>query len=163
MWFIRDHFHLLKVYYIILYYFGIIFKESKMSQSGSTAGAGSADGVSLQDFLLQSTATNDKRLENISNLVNKTGEVVQMDGYGLVLTPGFFRFYSLFGCLFALYETNLLKVTHASGSSAGALVAGILASGVDPNVILRLFATLSKKDMWDSGHVGFGVLKVKIE
>ena len=51
-------------------------------------------------------------------------------GYGLVLTPGFFRFYSLFGALYALTETNLLKVTHCSGSSAGALVATFFASGM---------------------------------
>jgi len=118
--------------------------------------------ISLQDFLLQSDASNGKRETNINNLICKNGELIDYNGYGLVLTPGFFRFYSLFGCLFALHEVNLLKVTHASGSSAGALVAGILASGKDPCDLLELIATLNKDDMWDSGHVGFGVLKVTL-
>ena len=74
------------------------------------------EAFSLSEFL--------HRTSNDSNIAP-----ILENGYGLVLTPGFFRFYSLFGVMYALTEANLLKVTHCSGSSAGALVATFFASG----------------------------------
>jgi len=62
--------------------------------------------------------------------------------YGLALSPGFFRFYSHFALLHAFTEADLLHVTHASGSSAGAMVAGHLAAGVHPYDVIDLIMNL---------------------
>lgn len=89
--------------------------------------------ISLQDFILNSNVNNSNRINNIFNIINDYSNefinTINFDGYGLVLTPGFFRFYCLFGFIYSLNELNLLKVTHCSGSSAGALVTGVLAAG----------------------------------
>jgi predicted acylesterase/phospholipase RssA len=63
-------------------------------------------------------------------------------GYGLALSPGFFCFYSHVGFLHALAEANLLHVTHASGSSAGAMVSGFLAAGKHPFDIIDLMLSI---------------------
>ncbi len=49
--------------------------------------------------------------------------------YGLALSPGFFGFYAHIGALHALSDHHMLNVSCVSGSSAGALVGGYLASG----------------------------------
>lgn len=49
--------------------------------------------------------------------------------YALALSPGFFQFYAHIGILHALEEAGCLRVTHVTGSSAGALVASFLAAG----------------------------------
>jgi NTE family protein len=53
------------------------------------------------------------------------------DSYALCLSPGFFRFYAHLGILHALEESDLLNVSHVTGSSAGALVGAFLAAGID--------------------------------
>ena len=80
------------------------------------------DQHSLYEFLHQ---------DNLHNIIsnNQYKLPALQQGYGLVLTPGFFRFYSLFAVLYTLSEVNCLKVTHCCGSSAGALVSGFLAAG----------------------------------
>ena len=80
------------------------------------------------------------------------------DGYALCLSPGFFRFYALMGVIEALHDNECLQVKSLSGSSAGALVAGFLASGMAiAEMPERVFA-IKRADIWDVG-VGFGVLK----
>ena len=55
--------------------------------------------------------------------------VLSGEDYALALTPGFFGFYGHIGVLKALEETNCLRPSHVSGSSAGALVGGFLSAG----------------------------------
>lgn len=55
--------------------------------------------------------------------------VLSSEDYALALTPGFFGFYGHIGVLKALEETNCLRPSHVSGSSAGALVGGFLSAG----------------------------------
>lgn len=69
-------------------------------------------------------------------------DFLQNEKYGLALSPGFFRFYAHFAMLHAFTEADLLHVTHASGSSAGAMVAGHLAAGVHPYDVTELIMTL---------------------
>lgn len=56
-------------------------------------------------------------------------QILSSEDYALALTPGFFRFYAHIGILQALEERGCLRPSHVSGSSAGALVGGFLASG----------------------------------
>ena len=80
------------------------------------------------------------------------------DGYALCLSPGFFRFYALMGVIEALHDNKCLAAKSVSGSSAGALVGGFLASGMPiAEMPERVFA-IKRADIWDVG-VGFGVLK----
>ena len=62
------------------------------------------------------------------------------------------------GVLHALEEAKCLKVSHVSGSSAGALVGGFLASGVKPSKMKKMVFSISREDVWDVG-IGFGILK----
>lgn len=57
--------------------------------------------------------------------------VLSGEDYALALTPGFFRFYAHIGVLKALEETGCLRPSAVAGSSAGALVGGFLASGMN--------------------------------
>ena len=45
-----------------------------------------------------------------------------------------------------------------SGSSAGALVGGFLASGVKPSKMKKMVFSITREDVWDVG-IGFGLLK----
>ena len=80
------------------------------------------------------------------------------DGYALSLSPGFFRFYALMGVIEALHDNQCLQAKSVSGSSAGALVGGFLASGMPiAEMPERVFA-IKRTDIWDVS-LGFGVLK----
>lgn len=62
------------------------------------------------------------------------------------------------GVLHALEENNCLSVKSCSGSSAGALVAAFLASGMKPTDMPREVFSLKREDIWDVG-IGLGLLK----
>lgn len=77
--------------------------------------------------------------------------------FTLALSSSFFGFYAHCGLVTAFYENGLVpkKIT---GSSAGALVAGALGSGMKPNELRDLFFSMQKKDFWDP-KFGLGLLK----
>lgn len=62
------------------------------------------------------------------------------------------------GVLHALEENNCLRVKSCSGSSAGALVAAFLASGMKPNDMPSEVFPIRREDIWDLG-IGLGLLK----
>jgi hypothetical protein len=64
-------------------------------------------------------------------------QILSSEDYALALTPGFYRFYAHIGVLQALEERGCLRPSHVSGSSAGALVGGFLASGEPLTCVLR--------------------------
>lgn len=78
--------------------------------------------------------------------------------YALAMAPGFFRFYAHIGCLDALAEMGLLNAKEVAGASAGALVAGFLASGKSPKEMAETVFKINREAIWDVG-VGLGLLR----
>ena len=67
---------------------------------------------------------------------------------GLVLSSGFFGFYAHAGCLCALAELGI-HPQGFSGSSAGAIIAALGASGMPCEKIRGSIFSLKKADFWD--------------
>ena len=79
--------------------------------------------------------------------------------FTLALCSGFFGFYVHCGFLLALQEAGFLPCALA-GSSAGALVAGLWASGRDPAEIADELLALTRSDFWDPAPwAGLGLLR----
>jgi NTE family protein len=77
--------------------------------------------------------------------------------YSLGMSSGFFGFYAHTGVLSVLEEEALLP-SRVAGSSAGALVTGAWAAGVDaPRLASELFR-LERRDFWDPAP-GLGLLR----
>jgi NTE family protein len=77
--------------------------------------------------------------------------------FGLALSSGFFGFFAHLGLVSVLEEEGLLP-GRISGSSAGALIGGLWASGLDTTRIRDGIFGLRKADFWDPG-LGAGLLK----
>lgn len=77
--------------------------------------------------------------------------------FTLAMSSGFFGFFAHAGMLGALEEAALLP-ERLSGSSAGALVGGLWAAGVDAPVLGDELARLRRSDFWDPGP-GLGLLR----
>lgn len=76
--------------------------------------------------------------------------------FALAMSSGFFGFFAHCGMLTVLEDEGLLP-TRLSGSSAGALVAGAWASGVDAPTFSRELHVLRREDFWDP-RLGAGLL-----
>ncbi len=79
--------------------------------------------------------------------------------FTLALSSSFFGFYAHCGIATAFYEKHAFpeKIT---GSSAGALVGGALASGLDPEKTRELLFRVKREDFWDP-RPGLGFLRGK--
>ncbi len=77
--------------------------------------------------------------------------------FRLVLSSGFFGFFAHCGTLLALKEAGLLPRA-AAGSSAGALVGGAWAAGLEPEALRTELLALRRPDFWDPG-LGAGLLR----
>jgi NTE family protein len=77
--------------------------------------------------------------------------------FTLALSSSFFGFYSHCAIVSVLYERGYFpaKIT---GTSAGALVGGALASGMSPEEFKNVIFSKTKDDYWDP-QIGFGLLK----
>mmetsp|Transcript_17735 Transcript_17735/g.29893 ORF Transcript_17735/g.29893 Transcript_17735/m.29893 type:complete len:368 (+) Transcript_17735:39-1142(+) len=84
--------------------------------------------------------------------------ILSSENYALALAPGFYRFYAHIGILLAFEEAGCLRHTHVTGSSAGALVGGFLASGMKPSEMVSPVLGIKRADIWDMGGFG-GLLK----
>lgn len=80
--------------------------------------------------------------------------------FSLTMSAGFFGFFAHCGVLTVLEDAGLLP-SRVSGASAGALVAGTWAAGVDAPEIARVLLTLQRADFWDP-RVGPGLLRGKL-
>ena len=80
--------------------------------------------------------------------------------YALALSSGFFGFFAHTGLMTVLEDEDLLPARLA-GSSAGALVAGIWASGVPSVAIRDELLALRREHFWDPG-VGAGLLRGRL-
>lgn len=70
----------------------------------------------------------------------------------IVLSAGYFGFFAHAGFMLAVEETGI-DYCAISGSSAGAIVAALHASGVPASEIIATLLTIRKKDFWDSHGV----------
>jgi len=77
--------------------------------------------------------------------------------YTLGLSSGFFGFFAHAGVTRVL-EEEALPPARLCGSSAGALVAGLLAAGLPAGRICQELLTLRRDDFWDPG-LGLGLLR----
>jgi NTE family protein len=77
--------------------------------------------------------------------------------FTLAMSAGFFGFYAHSGLLAALEEAGKLPES-VSGASAGALVGGLWASGLDAADLWRELERLRRDDFWDPAP-GFGLLR----
>ncbi len=80
--------------------------------------------------------------------------------FALAMSSGFFGFFAHAGVLCALEDAGLVP-SRVSGSSAGALVAGGWAAGVDAPVMQRELFSLTRQDFWDP-FPGLGVLRGRL-
>jgi NTE family protein len=85
------------------------------------------------------------------------GEWLAAEPFGLALSSGFFGFFAHCGMLSALEDAGLLPA-RLSGSSAGALIAGFWAAGLDTVAMREILFGLRKQDFWDPAP-GFGLLR----
>ncbi|HKY03606.1 MAG TPA: patatin-like phospholipase family protein [Blastocatellia bacterium] len=76
---------------------------------------------------------------------------------GIVLSAGYFGFFAHAGFMLAIEEAGI-NYSSIAGSSAGAIVAALHASGVTAAEIADTLAGIRKNDFWDSTGVG-GVLR----
>ncbi len=75
-------------------------------------------------------------------------EELQGKRFGLVLSAGYFGFFGHAGLLQALEEQGLKPAAYA-GTSAGALIAAMAASGMSAQQIERLLVSIVRRDFWD--------------
>ena len=80
--------------------------------------------------------------------------------FALAMSSGFFSFFAHTGFLTVLEDEGLLP-TRASGSSAGALVMGTWAAGLDAPDLARELDQLERRDFWDPG-MGAGLLRGRL-
>jgi NTE family protein len=77
--------------------------------------------------------------------------------FTLAMSAGFFGFFAHAGMLVTLEDAGLLPA-RVTGASAGALVGGLWAGGVDACAQRDTLMELRRDDFWDPG-VGFGLLR----
>lgn len=75
---------------------------------------------------------------------------------GLVLSAGYFGFYGHAGFVDALLGEGLQPAAWA-GTSAGGLIAGFGAAGLDPKAIIELVRAQQRSSFWDPDVVGITV------
>src|SRR5262245_21144563 len=83
-------------------------------------------------------------------------EWLALGPYTLALSSGFFGFYAHTGFV-AVLEREGLPPDRVTGSSAGALVAGLWAAGLDAPAIEAELRRLRRADFWDP-RPGAGLL-----
>lgn len=84
------------------------------------------------------------------------GEWLEAEPFSLAMSSGFFSFFAHTGMLKAL-EFEGLAPKSLSGSSAGALVAGLWGAGLSANELGDELQALKRSDFWDP-KPGFGLL-----
>jgi NTE family protein len=80
--------------------------------------------------------------------------------FALAMSSGFFSFFAHTGFLTVLEDEGLVP-SRVSGSSAGALVTGAWASGLDAPALATELEQLERRDFWDPG-VGAGFLRGRL-
>ncbi len=86
-------------------------------------------------------------------------EILAEAPFGLALSSGFFGFFAHTGVLTALLEAGLAPA-RVTGASAGALVGGLWAAGLEVSEARRSLEGLTRDAFWDPGP-GLGLLRGK--
>ena len=81
-------------------------------------------------------------MEGVKKLTSNASRV------GLVFSSGFFGFFAHAGFLAAIREREITPVAYA-GSSSGAIVAAMAASGMDDHAIREMLFAVRKEAFWD--------------
>ena len=101
------------------------------------------------------------KVENkVGSKVSTLRECLSERPFALAMSSGFFSFFAHTGVLSALIEAGCVPA-RVSGSSAGALVTGAWAAGVEPDALARELLELRREDFWDPG-VGAGFLRGRL-
>ncbi len=87
----------------------------------------------------------------------RLGEWLREGPFALAMSSGFFGFFAHCGALTVLEDEGLLP-SRLSGSSAGALVTGMWASGLDAPHLADELRRLRREDFWDP-RPGAGLLR----
>ena len=102
-----------------------------------------------------SSASLSSRQESLETLT--LGDWLKLEPFSLCLSSGFFGFFAHAGVISILEEEGLTP-KRLYGSSAGALVSGLWASGVSATTLREALVDLDRADFWDPG-LGMGLLK----
>lgn len=81
---------------------------------------------------------------------------LKAEPFTLALSSGFFGFYAHTGCVLALRDAGLMPQRY-TGASAGSLVAGFVASGMEQADMLDRLYALQREEFWDP-KLGYGFL-----
>ena len=84
------------------------------------------------------------------------GDWLAAEPFALAMSSGFFSFFAHAGMLSAL-ESSGLKPESFSGSSAGALIAGLSGAGLSSQTMQETLTSLKREDFWDP-KPGLGIL-----
>lgn len=85
------------------------------------------------------------------------GDALAAQPFALAMSSAFFGFFAHAGLLAALDDAGLRPARYA-GSSAGAMIAGLAASGTSPRAIADELLGLRRADFWDPAP-GLGLLR----
>jgi NTE family protein len=93
-------------------------------------------------------------------------EYLRRGPFALTMSSGFFSFFAHTGFLTVLEDEGLLPM-RVSGSSAGALVAGAWAAGLDAPALARELDGVERRDFWDpslgAGLLGGRLFRARLE
>lgn len=84
------------------------------------------------------------------------GDWLAAEPFALAMSSGFFSFFAHAGMLSAL-ESEGLAPSSLSGSSAGALIAGLSGAGLSSDAMRETLSSLKREDFWDP-KPGLGIL-----
>jgi NTE family protein len=90
----------------------------------------------------------------------RLGEWLEEGPFALAMSSGFFAFFAHTGFLSVLEERRRLP-QHLAGSSAGALVGGMFASGISTDALARELMALRRDQFWDPAP-GLGLLRGRL-
>lgn len=85
---------------------------------------------------------------------------LQEGSFALGLSAGFFGFFAHAGFITVLEDEGFFP-HHLSGASAGALIAGLWASGLSASTIAEELLRLQRRDFWDPS-LGLGLLRGRL-
>ncbi len=101
-----------------------------------------------------------EREEGVRVVANRPDSSQENGRTGIVLSAGYFGFFAHAGFMLAIEELGL-DYAAIAGSSAGAIVAALHASGVPASEIIDHLLSVRREDFWDSTGFG-GILRALI-
>lgn len=91
-------------------------------------------------------------------MAERLGDWLGAQPLSLAMSSGFFSFFAHTGMLHSLLGHGRVRITRVTGSSAGALVGGAWAAGLEPAALAKRLVGLRRDDFWDPAP-GVGLLR----